>query len=272
VSARHSSQPSFATIGDNTIDEYVTSDGLRRYVGGNALNVAVNLSRLGRTCRYAGAVGQDAAGQAVRRACETHGLDTELLRTLLGHTSVSRVVIGDGGDRRFAAEDFAVCADYRPSEDDLDVLQRCAVVHIGRLEGADIVRAALARHGVLVSQDCAVADGFDNLAVAFCSAGDDLEHGRAEVANAHEAGARLAVATCGAAGSVAFDGTTWWTRPAQPITPVDTTGAGDSYIAGFLASFALSGDVEAAMAAGTSAAAQTCRHLGSWPQQPLDTR
>jgi fructoselysine 6-kinase len=86
---------------------------------------------------------------------------------------------------------------------------------------------------------------------------------------AHQAldgGAALAVVTCGAAGSRAYDGETWWSQPALPTDPVDTTGAGDSFIAGFLEARTVGASVGAALLRGAQQAAQTCTHLGGWPQ------
>ncbi|NKX52208.1 fructoselysine 6-kinase, partial [Arthrobacter deserti] len=43
---------------------------------------------------------------------------------------------------------------------------------------------------------------------------------------------------------------------------VDTTGAGDSYIAGFVAAMAAGMDLQPCMQAGASTAARTCTHWG----------
>jgi fructoselysine 6-kinase len=256
----------FATVGDNTIDEYVGAES-KSFVGGNALNVAIRLRQLGSACRYAGAVGADPAGERVRASLESHDVMTDGLVTLPGRTSVSRIRVDATGDRAFDYEDFAVCADYRPDEDELAKLSRCAVVHIGMLPGAADVRGRLSGRGVLVSQDCAVSPGYDRLDVAFCSAGQDGPRARRLAAEAIDGGATLAVVTCGAVGSLAFDGRSWWQVPAVPVDVIDTTGAGDSYIAGFLVARAAGSGVEQAMWSGARAAASTCGHLGGWLQE-----
>jgi fructoselysine 6-kinase len=185
---------------------------------------------------------------------------------LPGRTSVSRIRVDASGDRTFEFEDFAVCAGYRPAEDELAELSRCTAVHIGMLPGAAEVRSRLSGRGVLVSQDCAVSSGYDHLDIAFCSAGEDGGRARDLAEEAVLGGARLAVVTCGAAGSVAFDGRSWWRVPAAAADVVDTTGAGDSYIAGFLAARATGSDILQSMRAGARVAARTCGHLAAWPQ------
>lgn len=260
----------FAAVGDNTIDEYVGTLS-RSYVGGNALNVAVDLARAGNACRYSGAVGPDRAGARVRAALTAHGVRTDGLVVLPGHTSVSRIRVDATGDRSFEYEDFAVCAQYRPDEAELERLGRCGAVHIGMLpaESAALVRRTLAGRGVLLSQDCAVTEGFDGLGVAFCSAGEDVSHARLLAAQAVAGGAALAIVTCGAAGSIGHDGRSWWQVPALPTNVVDTTGAGDSYIAGFLAARTAGADVAQSMRAGSRTAAETCAYEGAWPQETV---
>jgi fructoselysine 6-kinase len=258
----------FGAVGDNTIDEYVGAQS-RSYVGGNAVNVAVQLRRLGHAARYAGAIGADEPGDRVRAGLVSQGVLTDGLVTLPGHTSVSRIRVAPDGDRVFEFEDFGVCARYRPDDAEFDKLSQCAAVHIGMLPGAADVRRTLSDRGVLVTQDCAVSAGYDHLGVAFCSGGEDESRARHLAREAIDGGAAIAVVTCGALGSVAFDGRTWWRTPAVPVAVVDTTGAGDSYIAGFVAARAAGADIDEALRAGSEVAARTCAHLGAWPQDPL---
>src|SRR3954451_14841365 len=126
-------QVTFAAIGDNTIDEYAQGTQTQSFVGGNAVNVAVQLRRLGQECRYAGAVGDDVSGRRIREALDAQRVLTADLVVLPGHTSTSRVVVLPDGDRYFEWEDFGVCADYRPGAADLEPLRESTVVHIGML-------------------------------------------------------------------------------------------------------------------------------------------
>lgn len=260
-----------ATIGDNTVDQYYGAD-LTSFVGGNAVNVAVKLRTLGADVAYAGAVGPDADGERIRRTLEGEGVDTSLLVELPGITSVSKIRVEDDGERVIFFEDFATSADYQPSDADLDVLGRRRLVHIGMNPFADRIRRELRARGVLVTQDCAVSSGYADLDVAFCSAGDDRPEAERLAREAVAGGAGLAVVTCGPAGSIAFDGERWWDAAAQPIEVVDTTGAGDSYIAGFVHRFANGDDVEVCMAEGSRVAALTCQHWGGFEQVPLVER
>lgn len=258
--------PMLGAIGDNTIDQYFGSRN-QSFVGGNALNVAMQFSQLGHTTRYAGAIGPDDDGLRIRQALERNNVITEGLIVLDGVTSISKIRVKPDGERLIEFEDFAVCADYRPDNEELDALAQCAFVHIGMSPFADEIRKELSRRDVRISQDCAVSTGFDLLDVAFCSAGEDLDAAQAMAESAIDGGARLAVVTCGPAGSIAFDGTSWIRQQAVPIDPVDTTGAGDSFIAGFIAARARGEELQSCMQAGAATAAKTCLHWGGWPQE-----
>ncbi|GAA0308845.1 PfkB family carbohydrate kinase [Kineococcus aurantiacus] len=255
-------------IGDNTIDRYV-GEVERTFVGGNALNVAVQLHRHGRPVHYSGAVADDPDGQVVRAAVEAQGVGVTGLRTDPGETAVTLVEVAADGERSFAREDFGVTARFVPAEAELDLLARCDWVHLGMTAAAQQVRDALrARGPVRLSQDCAVSPGHDGLEVAFLSVGDDRSRAPAAAREALAGGARLAVATCGAAGAYATDGQREWWQDATAADVVDTTGAGDSFIAGFIAARVDGHDVPTALRTGSQWAAATCGHLAGWPQDP----
>jgi fructoselysine 6-kinase len=258
-------RPTLGAIGDNTIDQYFGSMN-QSFVGGNALNVAIQFSQLAHPARYAGAIGPDENGRRVREALVRNNVITEGLVVLDGVTSISKIRVEPDGERFIDFEDFAVCADYKPDNRELDALAECSFVHIGMSPFADEIRKELSRRGARISQDCAVSTGYDLLDVAFSSAGDDQNAARTMAESAVDGGARLAVVTCGPAGSIAFDGTAWTTQEAHPIDPVDTTGAGDSFIAGFIGALATGKELQSCMRAGAAAAAKTCLHWGGWPQ------
>jgi fructoselysine 6-kinase len=265
--------PRVACVGDNCLDVY---DGafVARAVGGNALNVAVGLRGEGLEVAYLGAVGRDENGQRVRRALEERAIDTGRLRMEPGSTAVTYLHVHPDGEREILQEDYGVSGAYAPSDGDLAALSGCALVHgcnVDKDRGTDGIEdfvAAAVRHGLHLSYDLALyttAQRLTGLDIAFCSheAWDGMppdEVARAVVSR----GARLCVVTRGAAGSVAFDGTDLLAVSAIPVEVVDTTGAGDSYIAAFLAASVAGADLRACMEAGSRAGAETCRMVGAW--------
>ena len=57
--------------------------------------------------------------------------------------------------------------------------------------------------------------------------------------------------------------------PVERITPVDATGAGDQFAAGFLYGMATDRDLETAGRMGVAAASEVIRHIGPRPKRPL---
>lgn len=260
-----------ATVGDNCIDRYLPPMD-RELVGGNAVNVAVNLQRLGYQAAYFGAVGDDAEGRRVRTVLAQLGVDLAALKVVAtGRTSLTVIATGADGDRHFVSEDFGVCRFYRPDTADLSRLKTMRHVHIGWLDDEGTTKRALIQAGISVSQDLSVnAEPRNisptNLSIAFMSCdGDDTQaHDLARAVSSQ--GARLAIIMRGARGSLALHGGDVFTGEALPITVRDTTGAGDSFIAGFLSAHLEGRPIAQCLAQGHSEAAQTCQVLGGFAQ------
>ncbi|MDQ2698548.1 MAG: PfkB family carbohydrate kinase [Actinomycetota bacterium] len=260
-----------ATVGDNTIDRYVGEESAR-YAGGNAYNVAAQLAGHGRPVAYFGAVGDDGNSRAIARGLHRAGIDPVGLVTMTGPTAVTTIRIDDG-ERVFESEEFGVTADYFPSDEHLELLAASVWVHIGMIPRADELRRRLGEIAArrpaglprpIVSQDCAVAHGFTALDVAFGSVGE-LSDARAWALDALAGGAASVVVTRGAAGAIATDGDDWFEQPAVAVEVVDTTGAGDAFIAGCIAARVDGLAWPAALERGAYWAAEACGHRGGWP-------
>lgn len=263
----------FGVVGDNCIDRFVSPVD-EWLVGGNAVNVAVQLRLLGRgTVCYFGAVGDDEGGNAVRAALEFNGVNTNGLIVLPGlPTAYTDIEVSEDGDRTFTFEEFGACAAYQPAPEDIAVLRVLRHVHIGWLNDGGSLKRALAGSGVTVSQDLSVNTTPENLSpagldIAFMSAEPDAAG--YTVRRLIGQGARLAVVTMGAAGSLASDGVTSLTISAPPVTPEDTTGAGDAFIAGFLDAHGNHASLDDCLRRGAGRGALACLYRGGFPQAPL---
>jgi sugar/nucleoside kinase (ribokinase family) len=74
--------------------------------------------------------------------------------------------------------------------------------------------------------------------------------------------ARVVVVKRGAAGAFTAAGTEEFALPALPTTVVDTTGAGDSFNAGFLVEFVKGSQLDTCVRSGMRAAARNVQHMG----------
>lgn len=258
-----------AAVGDNCVD--VLKPAGRRLIGGNAVNVAVQFASLGGRSTYFGAVGADGDGDRVRRTLIARGVGVEHLVERARPTARTDIEIGRGGERRIAFEDFGACAGYAPDAAAFEALAATDHVHIGWLDDHGALRRRLVARRRSASQDISLNAAHENigvegLAIAFASAVGPHQAAWRLAQSLFTQGARGVVVMRGAEGSSVFlDGAEVEIR-AQPIEPVDTTGAGDAYIAAFLHAW-LSGVHPAA--AGDFAAAhaeRACLHEGGFPQ------
>jgi fructoselysine 6-kinase len=261
-----------AAVGDNCIDKFLPPIG-EALVGGNAVNVAVQLANLGHDAFYFGAVGPDVDGERTRTALIENGVNVAHMRERSGKTAHTDIEVLPSGERVFVFEDFGVCAGYRPSEEDVAALKTMDHVHIGWLDDGGALRRALAAHGVSVSQDISVnADpanlGIEGLMIAFGSAGEDDAAVEAMIDRFLSAGVGVAVVTRGAKGSVAATLEERAETGIRQVDVVDTTGAGDSFIAGFLSVRIGGGSLQEAIEAGRDRAALACSYVGGFPQKP----
>ena len=77
-------------------------------------------------------------------------------------------------------------------------------------------------------------------------------------------GPRIAIATLGEHGSLAYDGEHFYRHGILPVEVVDTLGAGDAFIAGFMQAVLNDRDIPNSWAQGTESAARVITSFGAW--------
>lgn len=258
-------------VGDNCLDVYFQTD--ETFVGGNALNVAVNWARAGLDARYVGAVGDDPAAPLIRAAVIDQGLAATDLDELRGPTGVTLIAL-DGAERRFVYEEFGVGALWQPPAETIAGISAADWVHLAGVQRSAGLVSELKARGATVSVDLSTFGDVDHIVgvdIAFASSPDSLDEATELGERIVAAGAAMAVVTAGAAGSVAVTSDRRVRRSADAVDVVDTCGAGDSYIAGVIAASSAGANLDEAMRAGTAAASRTCGHRAGFPQQPSTT-
>lgn len=253
-----------AAVGDNCIDRFLTQKIAR--VGGNALNVAVHFAKTGHDAAYFGAVGDDADGRWTRQELVLNAVNVDGLDIRPEVTAYTDIAHSAEGDRQFLFEEFGASAAYFPGPDAIKILRTADHVHFGLLNESDLLCEKLKGSGATLSVDCAVNPLTTAVDLAFGSVGEDLPAAQAEMERLLAVGHRLVVVTRGAEGAMASDGTRTCSIAGKPIRAVDTTGAGDTFIANFIATWKMSGDVETALDRATTAAADNCLYHGGFSQ------
>ncbi|MGV9770289.1 sugar kinase [Microbacterium sp. NPDC003461] len=264
--------------------------------GGAEANVAVGLARLGADATWCGVVGNDPIGRRVVRELRAEGVavrhrvdptrPTGLLikeRPERGHANVTYYRSGSAGST-LNAEDV--------DDDDLaaaDLLHvsgiTLAISRSARDAVVDIVARAR-RRGVTVSFDVnhrhrlwsageaapvyreiiREADiVFAGLDEAHIVLEDPHVSDVAALAGLRALGPRQVVIKLGAGGAVAGGGGDIHRAAAFPVDVVDTVGAGDAFVAGFLFETLRSpGDVPRALQTACITGAAACRSRGDW--------
>lgn len=261
-----------AAVGSNCIDFYSNVDGGKACPGGGPVNMAVYTLRIGGQASYIGPVGDDAYGGIMRKAISDRGVDCTHLHTLPGKTAVSQVELVDG-ERVFGDYDEGVLEHYVLSGEDIDFICTHDVVICdlwGKVEGQ---YKDLKARGMTTAFDCATRPEDEASQVAmpytdylFFSTEDGDTPAVREQMRAYQArGPKLVVAMLGEQGSLCFDGTDFYKFGIIPCDHlVDSMGAGDSYISGFLYGIVEGLSIPAAMENGAATATETLKYFGAW--------
>lgn len=266
-------------LGDNTIDTYV--DAGVQYPGGNAVNVAAMTARLGASTGYLGCVGNDDGGTLLRTALAAEGVDLSRVRSRLGANA--RAFIGHiDGDRQFIRSHPGVRADYQWEDADFDYISTFDHVHTSIYSDLGDALARIAERTKSLSLDASnrwtndyLRQVLPHVQIVFISAAD-LD-GPGSVALAQEClklGADVAVVTRGAGGALGLDGNGPVFHPAISAHVVDTLGAGDGFISGFLTAVLAGAALKDAMARGSEFASRVCGwhggfgHAAPWNGDP----
>lgn len=265
----HVARDTIACFGEALIDFRAepSTDGVRRFVeqpGGAPANVAVGVAALGGSARFIGMLAQDMFGDALQAAFGQRGVDiSQIRRTAAAPTALAFVSLAPDGERSFSF--------YRPPAADLlfrdtdlaeNAFDDVAVLHVcsnslTEPAIADTTLQAMTRAiagNALVSMDlnlrpalwpsgsdpaptlwralaCAHLVKLSEEELQFLTGSGEIA---ATVARIFSGNALVLVVTDGAAP------VRWWTRaragtaPTFAVDPIDTTAAGDAFVAGLL--------------------------------------
>lgn len=261
-------------VGDNVVDCYL--DQNLYYPGGNAVNVAVNCARNGAgRAAYIGVFGDDEAAEHIKTCLTAEKVDWGCSRKVYAVSGQPKVKLSLEGDRVFVGgvkNSAQSLFRMRMTQDDLDYIAGFDCCHTScysnlepELPGIS-ARCPISFDFSDESSDAYIAEVAPHIRFAFFS-GSDLPSQRLDVvtAHCHALGVEIVGITLGSRGAMF---SRRGERLLQPIKPtpdlVDTMGAGDSFIAGFLTRFIDSGDMVDALDYAAGRAAVTCGFHGAF--------
>jgi sulfofructose kinase len=243
--------------------------------GGQVATAIAACQQWGLRTRYVGKVGDDGAAAIHRAEFERLGVEARLM-TAMGCASQQAVILVDDAGERTVLWKRDNRLTLRPEELRREWITDARALHVdGHDTAAAVVAADWAREaGVPVVADLddlypgieALMEKVDYLITSRdipgrLTGGTDLRRSLQMLRSRF--GCNLAAATLGHEGVLAWDGARFHYAPAFRVNPVDTTGAGDIFHAGFiyglLQGWALPRQLEFACAA----AALNCTAFGA---------
>ena len=258
-------------------------DELEIHTGGCANNTALALARLGISAGAMGKIGTDAFGDLILQALTDNGVDATGIRQDADvSTSFTFVAIASDGERTFY---HYIGANGELCEADLnwELIKTTKILHIAgalvmpRFDGAPManVLRETKRLGITTSLDTA----YDATGKWMETLEPCLHHVDIFMPSIVEAQQLTGLSECreiaqflrnhysiqtiaikmGENGSYISTPETEFSVPAYPVNVLDATGAGDAYVAGFLAGIIMGWDLEATgeLASATGAACVT---------------
>ncbi|MEW6624001.1 MAG: carbohydrate kinase family protein [Bacillota bacterium] len=253
--------------------------------GGSAANVAVGTARLGLKSCFLGKIGDDEQGKQILDAFIKEGVNIKGLITVKnGLTAQSIVVVNNAGDRIIYSLGGTAIIE-KSSELVVELLQQVQLLYIAEaFEDVALRAISMAKGQAMVfyapggifSQHGmeklgAVISQTDYLLVSQNELQDLTEQieMEASVRALFELGVKNIIVTAGKKGSLLFsrDGSRVEV-PAFESIPVDTTGAGDAFAAGFIYSLLMKYQPRHALSIGNACAAMAIKDMGARSSMP----
>lgn len=266
-----------AGIGDNCIDDY-THLG-RRYPTGNIVDTGVNMHKLGIPVSLISTTGSDDNGRWMIDTLTKEGLDLSHFKVAEGKTAITYMTL-DENDRVHGDYDEGVLADIVFDDEDIRFAAEHDLVFSAFWGKAEGVMGKIHDLGAITAFDFAAADD-ERLPAMLESTRGAIDYGffsckglggrgdkepRAFLIDMVENyGMKVAVGTFGEEGSLAYNGFVFYEGIAVPQpNVVNTVGAGDAYIAGYLAGLLKGRDIAGCMRDGSRLASKVVGVFEPW--------
>ena len=273
---------------------YNSMDNRKQAPGGSVANTIAGIGALGLKTGFIGKVGTDELGVFYRDTMEENG--TDFVNNLSDKselpTSRSMIFVSDDGERSMNTY-LGISAELGPEDVNLEVAASADIVFLeGYLFDKDKGKEAF----IKLAKECRAAGGLSGIAISdpFC-----VERHRADflslikneldyvIGNKEEIMALfetdnfesalskavdispLVVCTRSSEGVTAIQQGNRVDFKVKPVIPVDATGAGDQFAAGFLYGLATQVNLETACSMGCLCAEEVIGHIGPRPQVNL---
>jgi len=244
--------------------------------GGKGANQAVAASRLGAVVAFIGAVGSDDAARTLTDSLSGAAVDCSgLLVTNDAPSGIALIAVGEDGDNSIVVSPGAN-ARLTPAHVEAQSAALDAAVTLLQLETpvASVTRAAELATGTVVLNPAPAAPlptellACVDILVPNETELDLLGSGSTVEEKARSLGVPTVIVTLGAQGALIVTAHAVVAVAAPVVTPVDTTGAGDSFCGALASALATGDDLETAVKFAVRVGAATTLRPGAQPSLP----
>lgn len=285
--------PDLVLSGESVVPAFGQAERLvdegRLVIGGSGAIFACGAAKLGLRVAFAAVVGDDMFGRYMCDQLQAHGVDISGVAVLPERSTGVTVVLSGSHDRAMLT--FAgTIGDLRRSVIDVDLLGRTRHIHVSSYflqralapELPDLFREARAGEAttsldpnwdpsgtwdsgltaLLPEIDVFLPNEVEALSLARISVVEDA------IARLRSSGVGTVVVKTAAQGAVGAQASDLITVPALPTQVVDSTGAGDSFDAGFLAGFLGGEPLRRCLEIGNACGSLSTQGIGGTSTQP----
>ena len=249
--------------------------------GGDALNEALVLAHFGNDVKLCTLLGNDPAGRMIRNKLDEENIryDSDILHNDID-TYVSLVFIDDRGERKFVGSENGslrlLDLDHIYIDDEAKIVS-FASLFISKMLNDDklcMFFSRLRKCGKILCADCSTPKNNEDVKDMKCLAyldyffcneseakklchNDDLMLCEARL---YEAGIRNVIIKCGSKGCLYQDR---YYPPVHTVNCIDSTGAGDSFVAGFIQGLSRGYDIKECIEIANSYGSKACAYIGA---------
>jgi fructoselysine 6-kinase len=272
-----------AFVGDLTVDRYPEQKKI--LLGGSSLNSAMWVKKFqAKNVSIVAAVGNDKEGDLYLALMKKNHINGEGISVLSGKTSSLEVYINSKtGERMFKAWDPGVLRQYHLGKKEFDLFRSHDTVVLTVYGKTRHLLAELSKwarktqnHSLIVvnfnnmtqvsSSIKIVSDHIDAFDIGFFGLHKEKDVRMvAKLQKLAQQTGKLIVITLGNHGAVAQHGNIGISSPATHIDRViDTTGAGDAFLAGFMVEYLKTNNVQRSLVKGNSLGARVIQMVGAY--------
>lgn len=265
--------------------ETVLTPKFTEAIGGKGANQAVAAKRDGAETTFIGCIGEDEFGARAKAALQAEGINVELLAPVAAKTGLASIWIDATGQNMIAVASGAnalVTSDILPSaivtsktivvlQMEIPPQETEAAISRARQANAKILLnlapalplsvEALNQVDILVLNEHEAATLCGQMSIKATAAEDSVRALAAELD-------ATVITTLGSAGALAMHEGAIYRAKSLPVTPVDTTGAGDCFVGVLAAGIDAGLSFGEALSRATAAGSLACTIIGTMPSFP----